>query len=104
MVLLLFYRINKEVLYMTKKQKILGISIGLEKFIKSKKEFIDYFGLLTEEAENYIVPFFANLTLIKADKTRSGKYLIRLSEHCKYNKEQIENIIAEIRNGQYTLP
>jgi hypothetical protein len=91
---------------MTEKQKKIGVIKGLELFQPNgnNQDFFDYLGKLTQEAQDYIVPFFEQLNMIKQNKTRSGKYKIYLSERQLYTKDKINELIKEINNDKKTLP
>jgi hypothetical protein len=91
---------------MTEKQKKIGIINGLELFQPNgdNKKFLDYLGKLTQEAQDYIVPIFGKLNMIKQNKTLSGKYKIYLNEHQEYTKEQINALINDISNDKKLLP
>jgi hypothetical protein len=91
---------------MTEKQKKLGVIKGLELFQPNgdNNKFLDYLGELTQEAQDYIVPIFGKLNMIKQNKTRSGKYKIYIHEHQVYTKEQINALIDDISNDKKLLP
>jgi hypothetical protein len=92
---------------MTEEQKIFCVIKGLELFNPTgdNQDFLNYLDKFTQEAKDYFIPYFQTLTLIKAHRTRSGKYKIFKHEHLKYNtKEQIYKMIEDIKNKKIRLP
>jgi hypothetical protein len=97
--------VSKEI-KMTEKLKKIGIIKGLELFQPNgnNQDFFKYLNLLTQEARDYIIPFFGKMNMIKQYRTRSGKYMMHMHEHQIYTKEKINALIKDIDNNKVFLP
>lgn len=89
---------------MTENQKKLIVLKGLELYVsnKGKDDFFDYLNSLIPKAQDFFIPYFEKLKLIKCFKTRSGKYTMQIHEKHP-TKDKIDELIFSISNDKISL-